>query len=71
MVRTDGEKMATIVISCSCGAKMTIEDKNSTWCGHRAKEFLEGHYMCRKHGVKKQWEIEDENSDLERFSMAL
>jgi len=61
--------MTTIKQTCSCGAFMSIEG-NSTDCQYRSKEFLEAHAICRKHGVRKQWEKEDAESDLERFRMA-
>jgi hypothetical protein len=54
--------MATLKMTCSCGAKMSIEGTSSD-CDFRSREFLEAHYICRKHGVRKQWEIEDENSN--------
>ena len=63
--------MASIKLSCSCGASIEIKGKDLFSCSFQSKEFTEAHYICRKHGVQKQWEIEDEKSDLERFRLAL
>ena len=57
--------MATIKQSCPCGAYIEIKGKDVLSCSYQSREFLEAHHICRKHGVQKQWEIEDEKSDLE------
>ena len=63
--------MASIKLSCSCGAEIFIQGKDVFSCTFPYKDFLKEHYICRKHGVRKQWEEEDEKGDLEGFGLAL
>lgn len=39
--------MAKIKQTCPCGAVMKFEGKDGYECGHRSREFLEAHAMCR------------------------
>jgi len=40
--------MASITVTCSCGAKAEIADNNDLWVGSQLEKFLKAHAICRE-----------------------